>query len=63
MASGSSSEKNTNALNGLAAVDGLAAIAGSFPRAGIADPKGQARQNPRTGTFSFSQIPPRRPSE
>ncbi|WP_162147164.1 MULTISPECIES: hypothetical protein [unclassified Thermosynechococcus] len=44
-------------------VDGLAAIAGSFPRAGMAAPKGQARQNPRTGTFSFSQVPPRRPSE
>lgn len=47
----------------LAAVDGVVAIAGSLWREGMAATKGHARQNPRTGTFNFSQVPPRRPSE
>lgn len=63
MASGSSSKKNTDALTVLAAGDGVVAIAGSLWREGMAATKGHARQNPRTGTFNFSQVPPRRPSE
>ncbi len=60
MASGSSSKKNKDVVIGGAAVWNEGGRESAFVGAAA---KEHARQNPRTGTFNFSHVPPRRPSE